>query len=101
MDQRSTQAKKEIIMRTHGHTTVWGIHLGLGRANDAKSWYKQLKEWRAAREAMRHERKIAALTARWDAKREAVRPLHADAAADMVTAPYARSTITALCALGI
>ena len=88
-------------MRTHEHTTVWGIHLGVGRARDAKGWYEQLKEWWATHKAIRHARKIAALTTCWDAKREAIRLLHTDAAADMVTATYAGSTITVLCALAI
>ena len=88
-------------MHTNGHTTAWGTHIGVGRASDAKSWYQQLKEWWTAHQAARQEAKLAALRARWDARREAVRPLHADAAIDMVAATHAFSTTTALCDLSM
>jgi hypothetical protein len=90
-----------MIMRAHGQTTVWGTPIGVGRATDAQGWYQQLKEWWAAHKAARHDAKLAALTARWDAKREAVRPLHADAAIDMIASTQAFSATTALCDLGV
>jgi hypothetical protein len=74
---------KEIIMHAHGHTTVWGTHLDAGRASASRDWYQQLKEWWAARTAMRREARLAALAARWDAAHEAVRPLPAEAAMDI------------------
>ena len=64
-----------------------------------KGWYQQLKEWWAAHQAARHDAKLATLRARWDARREAVRPLRADAAIDMVASTHAFSTTTALCDL--
>jgi hypothetical protein len=88
-------------MSLHGHTITWGTHLGTGRANDARSWYAQIKEWWAVHKAARHAAKIAALQSRWDAKREAVRPLHADAAPDLVAPAHVFSTTTALCDLGV
>ena len=88
-------------MRAQGHTTVWGTPIGVGRATDAKGWYQQLKEWWVAHKAARQEAKLATLRARWDARREAVRPLHADAAIDMVASTHAFSTTTALCNLGV
>jgi hypothetical protein len=77
---------KEITMRSHGPTTVWGTALKDGRARDAKGWCRQLRAWRAAREAARQQTKLAALTNRWDAEHEAVTPLRADAAVDMAIA---------------
>jgi hypothetical protein len=89
------------MMHTNGRTTVWGTHIDIGHASDAKNWYQQLKEWWAAHQAARQEVKLATLRARWDAGREVVRPLHVDAAIDMVASTHAFSTTTALCHLGI
>jgi len=49
--------------------------------------------------AARQEANLATLKTRWDARREAVYPLHADAAIDMVPSTHAFSTTTALCNL--
>jgi hypothetical protein len=87
-------------MHAHGHSTVWGTHLGVGRTTDAKGWYQQLSEWWVAHTAARHDATLATLRARWDAKREAVRPLRVDAAVDMVAPAHAFSTTIALCDLG-
>jgi hypothetical protein len=91
--------KEEIVMYAHGHTTVWGTHIGVGRTTDAKGWYQQLKAWWADHKAARHEARLAALNARWDARHEAVRTVHADAAVDVVAPAHACSTTTALCYL--
>jgi len=88
-------------MHTHGQTTVWGTHIGVGQATDGKGWYQQLKAWWVAHTTARHEAKLATLRARWDARREAVRPLHADAAVDMVTSTHVFSITTALCDLSV
>jgi hypothetical protein len=88
-------------MRAHGHTTVWRMHIGVGRAMDRKGWYQQLKAWWAAYKAARHDATLATLKARWDARREAVRPFHADAAVDMVASTHTFSTTTALCDLSV
>jgi hypothetical protein len=86
-------------MYTNGHTTVWGTHIGVSRASDTKSWYQQiLDRWTAYKTAC-HDAKLATLRARWDAKHEAVRPLHADAAIDMVASTHTFSTTMALCDL--
>jgi len=86
-------------MHTHGHTTVWGTHIGVSRARETQCWYQQIRDRWTAYKAARHDAKLATLRARWDARREAVRPLHADAAIDMVASTHARSTTTALCDL--
>lgn len=88
-------------MRSHGHATVWGTHVGVGRARGGASWYEQLKEWWASHKAARRETRLAALNACWDAKREAIRPLRADAAPDMVAAQHAFSTAILLYGLSI
>jgi hypothetical protein len=59
-------------MHANGHTTVWGTQIGIGRAQDARGWYQQLREWWAAHKAMRPEARLTAT------------PLRANAAADMV-----------------
>jgi hypothetical protein len=88
-------------MRAHGHASVWRTHIGLGRARDTKSWYEQIRDRWTAYKATRHDAKLATLRARWDARREAVRPLHAEAAIDMVASTHACSTTTAFCDLGV
>jgi hypothetical protein len=88
-------------MYAHGHTTVWGTHIGVGRATDSKGWYQQLTEWWVAHKAARHAATLATLSARWDTRREAVRPLHADAAIDMVASTHVCSTTTALYDLAV
>ena len=88
-------------MHARGHTTVWGTHIGISRARDAKRWYQRMQDWWAAHKAARRNMKLATLTARWDAGREAVRSLHADAAIDMMASTHAGSTTTALCDVGV
>jgi hypothetical protein len=88
-------------MHTHGHTTVWGTHIGVGRASETKSWYQQIRDRWTAYKAARHDAKLAMLRARWDARREALKPFRAESAAEMVAAEHAFSTTTALCDLSI
>jgi hypothetical protein len=83
-------------MHIHGHTITWGTHIGGGRTRDAKGWYEHLKEWWTAHKALRREANLAALTGRWDTRREVLTPRRADAAADMVAATHAFSTATTL-----
>jgi len=93
--------KKEMIMRAHGQTTVWGTPIGVDRATDAKGWYQQLKAWWAARQAARYDATLATLSARWDARREVVTPFRAAAAPDMAAAPCALSVVTLLYGLAV
>ena len=69
-------------MHANGHTTVWGTHIAVNRARDTKNWYQQIQDWWTAYKAARRDAKLATLRARWDARREVVHPLHADAAID-------------------
>ena len=73
-------------MRSHGHATVWGTHIGLGRAGGGASWYQQVKEWGASRTSVRQQAKLTALKACWDAEHEAIKPLRADASIEMAIA---------------
>jgi hypothetical protein len=94
-------AAKEMIMRAQGQTPVWGTPIGIGRTTDGQSWYQQVHAWWATHKATRQEATLATLRAHWDARREAVRPLHAAAAIDMVASTHAFSTTTALCNLSV
>ena len=98
---RNTHHAKEIRMRAHEQASVWRIPFGVGRAHADMGWPQQLQAWWAAHKTARQDVKLARLRARWDARREAVRVLHADAAADMVASAHACSTTTALCALAV
>ena len=99
--QKMAAYTKEIRMSAHGYTLPWGTHIGVGRASDRQRWYQQMQDWWAAHKAARQEAKLATLRAQWDARREAVRPLHANAAVDMVASAHAFSTTTALCDLSV
>ena len=88
-------------MTVLGHAIAWGTHIGDKRTTDAKGWYAQFKTWWANHKAARQEAKRAALNARWDARREAVRPFHAEAAINLVAPTHACATTAALCDLSI
>jgi hypothetical protein len=99
--EKMAARQKEITMHAHGQTTVWGTPIGVGRATDTMSWYQQIRDQWTAYKAARHDATLATLNARWDTRREAVRPLRADAAIDMVASTHACSTTTALCDSGV
>jgi hypothetical protein len=88
-------------MRAHGQASVWRTHIGVGRGTDGQSWYQQVQAWWATHKIARQQATLNALHRCWDARREAVRPLHADAAIDMVASAHAFSTTTALCNLSV
>ena len=81
-------------MRAHAQATIWGTHMGVGRASDAQGWFQPLREWWAAHTAARRQTRLAALSARWDAQHEAVRAPRADAASAMAAAHAALSVAT-------
>ena len=82
---------KEITMHVHGHTTIWGTHLGIGHGTETQRWSQQLRDRWAAHQAVLREAHLAALRARGDATREAVSPCRADAAPEMAAAQHALS----------
>ncbi|HSF32275.1 MAG TPA: hypothetical protein VLK82_17610 [Candidatus Tectomicrobia bacterium] len=88
-------------MRSPGHATVWGTHIGIGRARGGAGWFQQLKDWWQAHKTARQQAKLAALNARWNAEREVIRPLRTESAAEMVAAEHAFSTAIALYGLSV
>jgi hypothetical protein len=88
-------------MRAHGLSTTGWTHRLVGRARSGAGWYRQLRELWTARQAARRVAYLASLSTCWNATREAVRPLHAEAAIGMVASTHAYSTTAALCALSV
>jgi hypothetical protein len=88
-------------MRAQEHPSVWRTHLGIGWASNCRRWSHQLRSWWTAHHAARHHARLAALDARWDATREAVRPLPADAARDLIAPTHAHVTAAALSTLAV
>src|SRR5262245_22864800 len=88
--------RKESTMHTNGHTNVWGVSIGIGRARATKSWSQQLRDWWTAHKAARQHAKLEALHRCWDAKREAVTPQRAEAAPEMAAAHHGISVATML-----
>ena len=83
-------------MHANGHTTVWGTHIGIGRASQTRSWYQQLRNWWTAHKTARQQASLDALQRCWDTKHEAVISQRAEAAPEMATAHHAISVATLL-----
>jgi len=88
-------------MRAHGQAPVWGTHIGVGRAGDAKGRYQQLRDWWTTHTAARREARLAWLSTCWDARREVVTPFRAEAAPEMAAAQRALSVATLLYGLAV
>ena len=88
-------------MHAHGNATTWGTHIGVGPTRDGKGWYQQLRGWWTAHKAAHRRAKLDALHRRWDARREAVRPLRAQAAIEIALTQGALSIATQLYALAV
>jgi hypothetical protein len=82
---------KEMMMRTYGHATAWGTHIGVDRTSNGVGWYQQLRDWWMAHKAARQEARLASRNVCWDSKREVVTPLRAEAAPEMAAAHHALS----------
>jgi hypothetical protein len=81
-------------MQAHGHTTVWGSHIEIGRRRDGVSWYQRLKDWWAARRLARQQASRVAYGTCWDAEHETFKPMRAEAALEMAIARGAISMAT-------
>jgi hypothetical protein len=88
-------------MRAQGQTTVWGNHITVGRAKHRAGWLQQLRDWCPRYKATRRDTKFAALNGCWDAHREVLIPVGADAAAEMAAAHGALSVATQLYGLSV
>jgi hypothetical protein len=83
-------------MHGHGHTTVWGTHLGIARARHAKSWCQQLQDWWTAHKGARRAVNLATVSVCGDATREVVAPFGAEAAPEMAAAQHTLAVGTML-----
>jgi hypothetical protein len=90
-----------MTMHAHGHTTVWGTHIGIGHASNTMSWYPQLRDWWTAHKAARQQGHLDALHRCWNATRETVTSSRAEAAPEMVAAHHAISIATMLYGLSL
>jgi hypothetical protein len=88
-------------MTVLGYNIPWGTRIGDRRITDAKGRHAQFKAWLAARKTAPQKAERKAIEARWDARREAVRPYRADAARDMVAPAHAHSVAMAFHGLGV
>jgi len=60
-------------MRAQGHTTVWGTHVGVGRAREHPGVFERLRAWRSSRRLAKRQLALARWEARWDPEREKFR----------------------------
>jgi hypothetical protein len=88
-------------MRAPGDAPVWGTHISVGRTRDDKGWYQQLQYWWTTHKAPCREARLASLSACWDATREVVTPLRAEAAPETAAAQRALSVATLLYGLAL
>ena len=84
------------IMQVQVQGTVWGTHIGVGRARHGAGWLQQLRIRWAIRRTVRQEARLTTVRAGWDATRETLKPQCVEAAADMAAEQGALSTPTRL-----
>ena len=70
--EKISARRKEFTMHTNEHTTVWGTHIGIGRASKTRSWYQQFRDCWTAHKSAHQQADLDVLHRCWDAKREAV-----------------------------
>ena len=88
-------------MRAYGQTTVWGNQITVGRAKHDAGWLQQLRAWWTVSKTTRRHAKLAALNGCWDATREVLIPVRAEAAPEMAAAHGAFSVAAQLYGLSI
>ena len=89
------------MMRAHEQATVWGNHITRDRARHCAGWLQQLHDWWLLYKATRRDKKLAALNGCWDAHREVLIPVGAEAAPEMAIARGAISVATQLYGLTV
>jgi hypothetical protein len=83
-------------MRIDEQVTVWRTHVGGGSSCGGATWWRQLRQWWAGRQATRQRAAVAACAALWNPQRETVQPLPGGTAADVAAAQGRLSTATRL-----
>ncbi len=72
-------------MRANGHTIVWGTHISFGKAKDRRGVFAHLVSWLTSK-IEKPRRASVVCNGTWNARREELSHLRADAALDIAAA---------------
>ena len=82
MEEAEAPRERERSMRAHGHTTVWGSHVGMSTPSAALDWLRRLQDWVSSRRVGNRGAADMAGYGTWDARRERFLPVRAESAFD-------------------